>query len=646
MDLTYADSNRRDIGILQGFTADFAFGRDENNFAVQIPFDYAKGKEPVEAGYIFYIDGTEYGGIVDSITVDTAEEVLTYEGRTWRGILAEKVIEPQADLTYKWNFQSYTGEANAIIQEIIELAGMDDYFSVPYISQQGVEIIADSEVDIDGYQFRYDVVLTGLMDMLAENSGKLVLRYDSKTKKCLVGAEPLVNYSALSDIDSSQTELIITKEFTRINHVICIGRWYFEDRFVIHVFGDGGGGVLPYLHDMSKEPIDDDDYILDKSQQIFFGIDERTVVIEDEDAEDVENYRLLTSKPDDWDKNYTDYYMVPEDATVDDIEEIEANIQPDYRLLDERPADWNTAADTYFYLELNEDDEWEYKPCSSTIADVPKRVPKKPDDWDDYYMNYLKKVGNEYEAIKGVDDYKPLSKEPSNWRKNYGDYFIWNGTEYVGVSGESKNKYVPITKKPSLWAENWSSFYVNQKGKYKQISDVEPYKTMLSDNKKVTPPKFVAKKYYAQESRPVPPSFKKYSSVYKKKVLPPKFTDQTVYKKVEKITNDYTWEPDTFYRYHGEKDFGLEFVPNVYYKKVFDHYYNIVEQAVEELTAEAQTDTMEIEDNANVEPRWEYDIGDIAGGTEDSTGIEIAATITKKIVHIEEGLETISYEME
>ena len=63
MDLIYTNASGEDVGVLQGFTLDLAYGSDENDFQLEVSID----NQAIEAGAYIYIDGTEYGGIVDGL---------------------------------------------------------------------------------------------------------------------------------------------------------------------------------------------------------------------------------------------------------------------------------------------------------------------------------------------------------------------------------------------------------------------------------------------------------------------------------------------------------------------------------------------------------------------------------------------------
>lgn len=90
MDLIFMNENREDIGVLQDYSLDLAFGADENNFECQVQ----AANHCCKKNYMLYMEGTEYGGIVDGIGVDTENNAVTYSGRTWHGILGSKVIMP------------------------------------------------------------------------------------------------------------------------------------------------------------------------------------------------------------------------------------------------------------------------------------------------------------------------------------------------------------------------------------------------------------------------------------------------------------------------------------------------------------------------------------------------------------------------
>ena len=90
MELIYADHDMKELGMLNNPEYDLAFGEDENSFECVVSIDNHVCKE----GYYIFAEGTEYGGIVDVIEIDSEEDTVTYSGRSWHGLLASKVILP------------------------------------------------------------------------------------------------------------------------------------------------------------------------------------------------------------------------------------------------------------------------------------------------------------------------------------------------------------------------------------------------------------------------------------------------------------------------------------------------------------------------------------------------------------------------
>ena len=220
------DENRADIGEVPLISLDVAFGSDENTFKlVAYADDFTTGK-----GGLVYIDGTEYGGIIDSkeITLDASgARIVTYGGRTWQGILANQIITPDAGADY----YSVSGEANAVLGEVIARQGIGDIMAAD---------TSDSGVTITGYTFqRFTDAYTGLRKMLQAADALLVFGYDHAAKRVALAA------MARPDLpERSIDEATITLRSTRsVNHVIVAGQGDLSQRVVVHRYADAGGNI-------------------------------------------------------------------------------------------------------------------------------------------------------------------------------------------------------------------------------------------------------------------------------------------------------------------------------------------------------------------------------------------------------------------
>ena len=104
-EIYYMGHDRVGIGVLNTYEIDVDLA-EEKDFQIVSPEPVI----PVE-GY-WYIPYTEYGGIVDAFETDSDDEKITYSGRTWRGMLASKIVEiPDnvQNITYPTNLTNVTG---------------------------------------------------------------------------------------------------------------------------------------------------------------------------------------------------------------------------------------------------------------------------------------------------------------------------------------------------------------------------------------------------------------------------------------------------------------------------------------------------------------------------------------------------------
>jgi hypothetical protein len=249
MDLIYANEKAEDINVIHDYTFDLAFGKDENNFELTLDRNNHCCKE----GYFIYIEGTEYGGVIDSIQVITDTEKVIYKGRTWHGILSKKILCPDNSQDYL----TVNGEANSIISSLLERIGLSDMFEAD---------TTDSQINIS-YQFaRFIDAYTGFRKMLVANGCKLIFKY--KMGRVVLSTLPFVDYSKDEQFDSDQIALDIQKNYNKINHLICLGAGELKDRQVIHLYADASGNI--------------------SKTQTFTGIDEQTAIYDYPNAESLE----------------------------------------------------------------------------------------------------------------------------------------------------------------------------------------------------------------------------------------------------------------------------------------------------------------------------------------------------------------------
>lgn len=624
MDMIYANTNRQDIGVIPDFKLDLAYGADENNFQLEMSLN----RHCCEEGYLVYIEsekagmveGSEYGGVVDEIEVDTEQNKVIYTGRTWHGIMAETIIMPPKGQ----NYLQINGECNAAIRALIHHVKLADLFEVS-TENSGIIIY-------DIHRFRYSNLYDSMRNMLFGAGAKLKIEY--KNKKLLLSAVPYVDYSQNEEWDSSQIGFKIKKNFKPVNHIICLGNGELKDRHVIHLFADEYGEIQPYKK--TENPVKDADYILDTSNQAMFGIDERTIVLDYPNATDRINYVLLTSKPSDWDANYEQYFrMSVDEEGAGKYTQLSSNTTSAYNPLKSKPSDWETNCEKYYEISNNA-----YAPVQRVFQSDMQLVVSKPDDWHlsfgGYYWYDVDKDTYSKVSVTTEKYYTQLSAYPSDWSVNYGNYYQryndGTGYQWKAWQGISHEKYVLLTSKPSDWETNYKNYY------YK---DGKEYVAIKANN-----PPFAKNKYYRKETYTVAPTIEidvtgKKPNVWirETKEILPDFYARDVYQECGTYIAP-TWQAGKYYVATVNR-VGITWESGMYYKQYIDHYAILIESGLAKF--EEYKNCNSIETNLNASSV--YDIGDVVGATEQVTGMAVWQPVSKKIVTIQNNHETISYKI-
>lgn len=225
VELIITDRNGIDRESIADYKLDAAWGADENDFELTVD-------RLIDAGSYVYFDGSECGGIVDALkdNLKRGESTLTYSGRTWHGMLADKILEPDKGKDYL----TVSGTASSVIGSLISRVGLDSVFDA-VVPPDGSD-----DPTIKQYQFdRYTDCYTGLRRMCAANGLKLRLAYTSGQVN--IWAEPVAHYG--DSIDSDLIDFDATRTWRKPNHLIGLGKGDLAARVVVHWYADAKGNV-------------------------------------------------------------------------------------------------------------------------------------------------------------------------------------------------------------------------------------------------------------------------------------------------------------------------------------------------------------------------------------------------------------------
>lgn len=216
------DSALGNVRELADFTLDLAFGSDENAFSLTCAEEYA----PKEGQHVF-IDGTEYGGVVDESTYEAGRDAsgtVLCKGRTWHGILAGKRLLPDSGSGYL----SVSGKAGDALASLIERMGLSGLFSA---ASDDTAVSFTFDRFTDGY--------SGLKAMAKANGRKVAMR--RKGGKVEISLPPIVDYA--NKVDSDLLDFTLTSVHRCVNHLVCAGTGELENRAVVHFYADAAGNV-------------------------------------------------------------------------------------------------------------------------------------------------------------------------------------------------------------------------------------------------------------------------------------------------------------------------------------------------------------------------------------------------------------------
>ena len=224
VELIITGRNGIDRESIADYKLDAAWGADENDFELTVD-------RLIDAGSYVYFDGSECGGIVDALkdNLKRGESTLTYSGRTWHGMLADKILEPDKGKDYL----TVSGTASTVIGSLISRVGLDGVFDAVDSPTAGAQTIKSYQFD------RYVDAYSGLRKMCAASGLKLRLAYASG--KVRVWAEPAAHYG--DSIDSDLIDFDATRTWRKPNHLIGLGKGDLAARVVVHWYADAKGNV-------------------------------------------------------------------------------------------------------------------------------------------------------------------------------------------------------------------------------------------------------------------------------------------------------------------------------------------------------------------------------------------------------------------
>lgn len=251
--IVYTDSEKNDIGVLKDFYLDQedSADHDRNTFQLVVKKGAYKG---LAVGSYIYSEETELGGRIDTIKSRSDKQTITLEGPTWRGMLAQHIVEPPAGADY----YTVSSTASGTVANIVDKIGLSDIYAKGDVNSTAIT----AQVD------RYADALSAINKIMAAYGLKLELKYSGNQKSIIYNEVEIPT----RDVSSEEYDFEMTyKKGT--NHLICLGKGELKNRAVVHLYVDRTGAI--------------------SSTQAFTGPDEVTAVLDYPNAESEAELRKI-----------------------------------------------------------------------------------------------------------------------------------------------------------------------------------------------------------------------------------------------------------------------------------------------------------------------------------------------------------------
>lgn len=229
MQINYTDRNLEDVGVLSDdVEIDLDLANDQD-FTFEIPI--IKGNF-IPAGGIWYVSNSEFGGVFDFYTVITSSNIIRHEGRSFRGVLASKVVKPPAGEAYRY----LSGNVDTMLTTLITGYGLHRLF----VSDEYNKVFSlKAELKVPRYISVYDTLL-----LIGNTINKvLTLSFNEQDRHVHLKYTDRFDYSQTTLFNSDTLNFKITQTTRSVNHLICLGKGELEKRLVLDLYMDGDGNI-------------------------------------------------------------------------------------------------------------------------------------------------------------------------------------------------------------------------------------------------------------------------------------------------------------------------------------------------------------------------------------------------------------------
>jgi hypothetical protein len=225
MELIHADSSLTElqcIDCFEKFDCEITAGESDssNDWELRIPQSCWQ-RMPVLEGHFVYIEGTEWGGIVEKTEHSASDMTVRLYGASWRGMLSRCAVCPDSGNTH---FEIAEQDGNDVLRLLTERSGSDLLSAEE--GQSGVTC---------GGRIRYKSLLYAANELFSEHNAHLSVCF--KEGGIVLSCEQ--NRDRSNDIEFSQEyhfELGYSSQSAKYNHIVALGSGTMLERDMLELW--------------------------------------------------------------------------------------------------------------------------------------------------------------------------------------------------------------------------------------------------------------------------------------------------------------------------------------------------------------------------------------------------------------------------
>ena len=223
--IVYGSFDGGRLGLLDSPVADIEVDEaGTGTFQVQSP-------TRIPAGYWVAVPGTCFGGVISDVSTTSGSADITYTGKTWLGMLTDRIITPPAGQTNL----TVSGDLSDVVKTLLDNAGL---LGRPFLWSNGESRVNVPSTSIDRYATAADS-LTKVLSAAGGHGRVWVLCTDAGIEFHVAGIE---NPRLITGIDDGVT-LAYKASPRPVNHLIGLGKGEGTAREIIHRYADADGNI-------------------------------------------------------------------------------------------------------------------------------------------------------------------------------------------------------------------------------------------------------------------------------------------------------------------------------------------------------------------------------------------------------------------